>query len=69
MDYNDFKSGKDFKLRKDLGLRDWYAGMAMQALISLREGIDNGQGIADEAFEMSELMMAQRAKEWNMVDD
>ena len=60
---------KDFKLRKDLGLRDWYAGMAMQALISLREGMDNGKDIAKDAFEMSEIMMAQRVKEWTMVDD
>ena len=60
---------KDFKLRKSLGLRDLYAGMAMQALISLREGVDNGQDIAKDAFEMSEIMMAQRAKEWTMVDE
>jgi hypothetical protein len=60
---------KDFKLRTDLGLRDWYAGMAMQALISLREGVDNGKDIAKDAFEMSEIMMAQRVKEWTMVDD
>ena len=60
---------KDFRLRKDLGLRDWYAGMAMQALISVREGIDDGKDIAKDAFEMSEIMMAQRVKEWNMVDD
>jgi hypothetical protein len=62
-------SYKDFKLRKDLGLRDWYAGMAMQALISLREGVDNGTDIAKDAFEMSEIMMAQRSKEWTMVDE
>ena len=62
-------SYKDFKLRKDLKLRDWYAGMAMQALISLREGVDNGTDIAEDAFEMSEIMMAQRAKEWTMVDE
>lgn len=60
---------KDFKLRKGIELRDWYAGMAMQALISLREGIDNGKDIALDAFEMSEIMMAQRAKEWTMVDE
>ena len=50
---------------KDIELRDWYAGMAMQALFSVHskvyEGSDIVERIAEDAFEMANLMMEQRA--------
>jgi hypothetical protein len=48
-------------------LRDWYAGLAMQALFSVHykvyEGADIAERIAEDAFEMANLMMDQRVDE------
>jgi hypothetical protein len=50
--------------RKELELRDWYAGLAMQALFGIHsnvyEGADIAERIAEDAFEMADLMMEQR---------
>ena len=52
---------------KDIELRDWYAGLAMQALFSVHsnvyEGTDIAERIAEDAFEMANLMMDQRLDE------
>ena len=53
--------------RGDMELRDWYAGLAMQALFSVHykvyEGADIAERIAEDAFEMANLMMDQRVDE------
>ena len=47
--------------RKDIKLRDWYAGLAMQALIGVREwNSHNGELIVSEALYMAKEMMEQR---------
>jgi hypothetical protein len=48
--------------RSDIELRDWYAGLAMQAIIGARnwEAV-TGEEVASEAFYMAEEMMDQRA--------
>ena len=49
--------------RKDIELRDWYAGLAMQAIISARNWDDvTGEEIASDAFYMAEEMMERRAE-------
>ena len=48
---------------KDIELRDWYAGLAMQALIRVYDGADNGEVIALDAFEMAQFMMDRRDEE------
>ena len=48
---------------KDIELRDWYAGLAMQALVSDREGVEYGEEIAGEAFYMAREMMRCREKD------
>ena len=53
-------------------LRDWYAGLAMQALLGVHsnvyEGTDIAERIAEDAFEMANLMMDQRVDEDIQVD-
>jgi hypothetical protein len=49
--------------RKDIELRDWYFGLAMQSLIIDYEGIYNPESLAIDAFEMAEAMMDRRQKE------
>jgi hypothetical protein len=50
--------------KSDEELRDWYAGLAMQALFSVHsnvyEGTDIAERIAEDAFEMAEIMMDTR---------
>ena len=41
-------------------LRDWYAGLAMQALFGVHKGTGIGERIAEDAFEMAEIMMDRR---------
>ena len=56
--------------RKDIELRDWYAGLAMQVKYEhdLREyGVSTNDDIAEiaaEAFKVADSMMAQRAYEY-----
>ena len=52
--------------RKDIELRDWYAGLAMQAIIQAFDGNLNYDTVAIDAFEMSEAMMDLRAKEMDV---
>jgi hypothetical protein len=53
--------------KSDEELRDWYAGLAMQALFGVHynvyEGADIAERIAEDAFEMANLMMDQRQDE------
>jgi hypothetical protein len=53
--------------KSDKELRDWYAGLAMQSLFSVHykvyEGADIAERIAEDAFEMANLMMDQRVDE------
>ena len=53
--------------KSDKELRDWYAGLAMQALLGVHsnvyEGTDIAERIAEDAFEMANLMMDQRVDE------
>lgn len=46
--------------RKDIELRDWYAGLAMQAIISARKSMGNPYFHAKDAFDMAEAMMDRR---------
>jgi hypothetical protein len=46
--------------KSDEELRDWYAGLAMQALFSVHKGTGIGDQIAEDAFEMAEIMMDRR---------
>ena len=46
--------------RKDMELRDWYAGLAMQTLLRMVEGTQIGELVAEEAFIMAEIMMDRR---------
>jgi len=55
--------------RKDIELRDWYAGLAMQSLIIDYEGIRNPESLAIDAFEMAEAMMDRRQKEMDAEID
>jgi hypothetical protein len=45
---------------KELELRDWYAGLAMQALFDVHKGTGIGEKIAEDAFEMAKIMMEHR---------
>jgi hypothetical protein len=45
---------------KELELRDWYAGLAMQALFRVHKGTGIGERITEDAFEMANLMMERR---------
>lgn len=58
--------------KSDKELRDWYAGLAMQALLGVHsnvyEGTDIAERIAEDAFEMANLMMDQRVDEDIQVD-
>ena len=58
--------------KSDEELRDWYAGLAMQALFSVHsnvyEGTEIAERIAEDAFEMANLMMDQRVDEDIQVD-
>ena len=50
--------------KSDIKLRDWYAGLAMQALIGVREWDSHaGELIVSEALYMAKEMMEQREKE------
>jgi hypothetical protein len=49
--------------KSDIKLRDWYAGMAMQALFGVHKGTGIGRRIAEDAFEMAKVMMEQRQTE------
>jgi hypothetical protein len=56
---------------KEVNLRDWYAGLAMQAIISTRHPFnhpDDCQEIAPLAFTMAEAMMGRR-REITALDD
>lgn len=54
--------------RKDIKLRDWYAGLAMQAIIQAFDGELQAEVVAIDAFEMAEAMISQRADEDIEVD-
>ena len=58
--------------KSDKELRDWYAGLAMQTLLGVHsnvyEGTDIAERIAEDAFEMANLMMDQRVDEDIQVD-
>ena len=58
--------------KSDEELRDLYACLAMQALFSIHsnvyEGTDIAERIAEDAFEMANLMMDQRVDEDIQVD-
>ncbi len=43
-------------------LRDWYAGLAMQAFITAKSTRD-WNSVAEEAFQQAAVMMRQRLKE------
>jgi hypothetical protein len=43
-------------------LRDWYAGLAMQAFISADDSRD-WNSVAEEAFQQAAVMMRQRLEE------
>jgi len=45
--------------RKEMELRDWYAGLAMQAFISANDARD-WDSVAEEAFEQAAVMMEHR---------
>jgi hypothetical protein len=51
------------KEMRGMTLRDWFAGMAMQAHIT-HEGSDdiNEPGVARWAYEMADAMLAERSK-------
>ena len=49
--------------RKNIELRDWYAGLAMQALVRVYGGVDKGELIAAEAFYVAREMMRRREKD------
>jgi hypothetical protein len=49
--------------RKEIELRNWYAGLAMQALFSVHKGTGIGEQIAEDAFEMADIMMEQLVDE------
>jgi hypothetical protein len=49
--------------KSDIKLRDWYAGMAMQALFGVHKGTGIGRRIAEDAFEMAKVMIEQRQTE------
>jgi len=56
--------------RKDIELRDWYAGVAMQALIGVREWDSHaGELIVSEALYMAKEMMEQRQTEMDAEMD
>ncbi len=44
---------------KDMELRDWYAGLAMQGFISADDSRD-WDSVAEEAFNQAEVMMEHR---------
>jgi hypothetical protein len=46
-------------------LRDWYAGLAMQALFRVHKGTGIGERIAKDAFEMADIMMKHREEDLN----
>jgi len=50
--------------QSDKELRDWYAGLAMQALFSVHykvfEGADIAEQIGQDAFDMADIMMELR---------
>lgn len=48
--------------KSDEELRDWYAGLAMQALISTHDwDAVTGEDIASDAFYMADEMILQRS--------
>lgn len=49
--------------KSDKELRDWYAGLAMQALFSVHKGTGIGGRIAEDAFEMANIMMELRGED------
>jgi hypothetical protein len=51
------------KEMRGMTLRDWFAGMAMQGLLSARNPlVTNIGGIAEAAYEMADAMLAERSK-------
>jgi hypothetical protein len=46
--------------KSDEELRDWYAGLAMQAIIMERKNMGNPYFHAKDAFDMAEAMMDRR---------
>jgi hypothetical protein len=46
--------------KSDEELRDWYAGLAMQAIITGRKSMGNPYFHAKDAFDMAEAMMDRR---------
>ena len=54
--------------KSDKELRDWYAGLAMQAIIQAFDGNLQSEVVAIDAFEMAEAMISQRADEDADVD-
>jgi hypothetical protein len=45
-----------------MGIRDWFAGLAMQGLLSNIKHFDNDNGIAVSAYLLADEMMLQREK-------
>lgn len=53
--------------RKNIELRDWYAGLAMQSLVaSYNDATLDPVAVAVDAFEVASEMMAQREREMGM---
>ena len=48
--------------KSEIELRDWYAGLAMQAFISA-DDMRHCDSIAELAFQQAEVMMNQRREE------
>jgi hypothetical protein len=55
--------------KSDLELRDWYAGLAMQAIITARGGMGNPRYLAKDAFEMANEMVDRRLEMPDFVDE
>ena len=47
---------------KDMTMRDYYAGLAMQALLRDDDVIEIWRGIPADAYEMADAMLKERAK-------
>ena len=55
--------------KSDIELRDWYAGLAMQAIITGRKSMGNPRYLAKDAFEMADEMVDRRLEMPDFVDD
>lgn len=56
--------------KKEIELRDWYAGLAMQALVAgYNDATLDSVAVAVDAFEVASEMMAQREREMGLGYD